>query len=194
MREFGKPTDNMEPTRVVVNYDLPHKPVAGELHYSDAIPRDGLHCAVGDEGKENWRVLAWRGEQVFSEGILAKETTVYGGIHTKLKLNYVRSSQWANYDYTQGHFEVKREDVGTYMFIGQATHDAKNGNLIIMKNGEIMALSVAPDSEGISTQMVYATEPLVLGDIVGLYFMTTDDEATVYNDFYNTRLMGVRVQ
>lgn len=193
MREFGKPIDNMEPTRVVVNYDFPHQPVAGELHYSDAIIRDGLHCAVGEEGKETWKALGWRGEQVYSEGILARETTVYGGIHTKLPLNYVRNSKWANYDYTQGHFEVKREDVGTYLFIGQATHDATKGNLIIMKNGEIMALS-STTNEGLSTQVVYATEPLVLGDVVALYFMTTDEEATVYNDFYNTRLIGVKVQ
>lgn len=190
MREFGKPKGHQDPVRTIANDSFPAQAIVGELFTSTAIVNEGVHAYMGDI----FRPLGWRGEQVYSEGILSKEVKVFKGIHTKLPLNYVRNQKWASYYHTAGHFEVKPSDVGTYLFMAQITHDAANGNLFIMKNGEIVAMSTTNGNDGITTQTAFATEPVLLGDKIGLYFMTLDDDAIVYNDFYNTRLLGVKMQ
>lgn len=189
MREFGKPKDGQEPVRAPVNYAFPHSPVNGELFYTDALIRQGLHVF-----HEGWHALAKRGENVFVSGIMSAQTKVYCGIRTKIGLHYSRDSNWLNYDKTSGHFTVPEEYAGTYLLMAQVTHDASNGNLFIMRNGEIIGFSALNGATGVVTQTAYCVEPLNAGESIQLYFMTMDEEATLFNDYYNTRLDCVKLK
>jgi hypothetical protein len=190
MREFGKSKDVMEPVRVGVEHSFPANPVNGEVFYSDALIRKGLH--VFYDGV--WTPLAVRGETTFVDIVLSAPVKVYSGIRTKMGLHYAKVSNWLPFDQTTGHFIVPRERAGAYLVMAQVTHDATNGNLFIMRNGEIIGFSSNSHSSGITTQTVHCVEELHEGDAVQLFFMTMDDEATVYNDYHNTRMHCVRLK
>ncbi len=195
MENFGKKAGDFDDRLLIPSsYSLPHNPIEGQTAFSTAEQRKGLHVF----SEEQWFQLAKHGDMVYVEGLLSEYKKCFRGIDTKLPLTF--SKKDVGYNHTRmnledGSFQItKPTEEGVWLFFSQCLHNAADGTFSITKNGNIASISKISGAKKDNTVSLICVEDAKVGDKFELYFTTYDRDCVVMNDYYSTKLFGVKIK
>lgn len=203
MKSFGSLTTGDDspavPVRIPVVSRIPTDYAAGDLIWKHVgggrydLSISAVNKDVGVQADPaDFVSFARDGDSRMVSSVLRGNKTVYRGVMTKLPMSLVRHTSGlviSDAGASAGSF-VNTAAPGVFEVIGVATHDAVDGTLFVCRDKEIIGMAHVPNPNGdIITTTVYAHERIATGEIVSLYFQTSDKSATVYNDKLNSKMV-----